>query len=69
METPLNSTDLLHGMEAIAAFLGIKKRQAQHWADTTDMPTFKIGRTVCARRSSLKEWLAKRERGEAANDR
>ncbi|WP_107341501.1 DNA-binding protein [Agrobacterium pusense] len=57
----LNSADLIHGIEAIGSFLGITKNQAKHWAATTDMPTFKIGRSVCARRAALKDWLSKRE--------
>lgn len=56
-----NEVDLLHGMAAIADCLGIGERQAEYLATIKEIPTFKIGRRVCARRSSLKEWLRKRE--------
>ena len=57
----LNSADLLHGVPAIAAFMGLEERQARHLADTTNIPTFKIGGRICARRSSLRAWLAECE--------
>jgi hypothetical protein len=54
--TDTNTTaapDLLYGAHAIADFLGIKKRSAQHLIETKRIPYFKIGKTVCARRSKL----------------
>lgn len=53
--------DLLHGLPAIAGHLGIGARQAAHLKDTAGLPTFKLGKTVCARRSTLNAWLAERE--------
>lgn len=53
--------DVLSGMKAIADALGVPKRQAYHWSYTAGLPTFRIGRTVCARRASLLAWLAKQE--------
>jgi len=44
---------LLHGMQAIADFLGVARRVAYYMAETGQIPTFKIGRTVCANRDSL----------------
>jgi hypothetical protein len=52
---------LLYGAEAIAAFLGIEVKQARHRIDEGKIPTFKIGATVCARRRTLKAWLASLE--------
>ena len=57
----LDSADLLYGFEAIGSFLGITPRQAKHRAAAGDMPTFKLGHHVCARRASLREWLAEEE--------
>ena len=45
--------DLLTGLQAIADHLGWTKRQTQHRADAGELPTFNIGRTVCALRSEL----------------
>ena len=40
------TADLLYGCEAIAEFLGIKKRAAQHLVETNRIPFFKIGKTL-----------------------
>ena len=53
--------DLLYGLHAIAGHLGMTPRQAKHRALTKLIPTFKIERTVCARRSSLDAWIAEQE--------
>ena len=45
--------DLLYGIEDIAKFLGVTKRAAYHLVERKRIPFFKIGRTLCARRSSL----------------
>jgi hypothetical protein len=52
---------LLYGAPAIARFLGLTERQVRHRVADGELPTFKIGGTVCARRASLIEWLAKAE--------
>jgi excisionase family DNA binding protein len=52
---------LLYGASAIAKFLGLTERQVRHRVADGELPTFKIGGTVCARRASLVAWLAKRE--------
>ena len=52
---------LLYGAPAIARFLGLTERQVRHRVADGELPTFKIGGTVCARRASLIEWLARRE--------
>lgn len=53
--------DLLYGMPRIAAFLRMKPAQARHLSDKGSLPTFRIGRRVCARRSTLRQWLADQE--------
>lgn len=51
--------DLLYGMEAVANHLGMTKRQALHLHEKGDIPTFKMGRTVCSRRSELEAHFAR----------
>jgi len=55
------SGDLLLGADKIAAWLGITRRQAYRLAYGGQLPTFKLGGTVAARKSSLSAWLAARE--------
>ncbi len=54
--------DLLTGVKAIAAHLGWTERQVLHQHEKGLIPTFKQGRLVCARRSTLAKHFAKRER-------
>lgn len=54
-------SDLLYGLEAIGKELGLGARQVQHLHDKGDLPTFKMGRTVCARRSTLAAHFAAQE--------
>ena len=53
--------ELLYGSAAIAAFLGIRQRQAYHLISTGGLPTFKIGDVVCARPDTVRAWIAERE--------
>ena len=53
--------DLLYGMEAIASHLGMGKRAALWQHEQGKLPTFKMGRTVCARRSALAAYFAEQE--------
>lgn len=55
--------DLLYGIEAIAACLRLRPRQVKHRAEAGQIPTFKIGGTVCSRRSTLRRWLNELEKG------
>lgn len=55
-------TDLLYGMTAIGDHLGLTARQAEHLAAKGVIPTFKLGGTVCARRSTLAKHFAEQER-------
>lgn len=60
-----NSGDLLMGADTIAKFLGISRRQTYRLVYDGLLPSFKLGGTVSARRSSLTKWLAEQE-GKAA---
>lgn len=52
-QTSIATPDLLYGVKSIAEFLGIKERSAQHLVETRRIPYFKVGKTVCARRSKV----------------
>jgi excisionase family DNA binding protein len=52
-DTTTEGPDLLYGARAIADYLGIKQRAAEHLIETKRIPFFKIGRTVAARRSKV----------------
>lgn len=56
--------DLLLGAEAIADFLfgdSGKRRQVYHLAQTNQLPIFKLGASLCARRSTLVTWIQAQE--------
>jgi hypothetical protein len=64
--TPALSADLLHGAEAIALFLfGSEKqrRKVYHLADNHGLPVFRMGATICGRKSTLLKWIEEQERG------
>ncbi|OBX20621.1 hypothetical protein A9995_02670 [Erythrobacter sp. QSSC1-22B] len=52
------NNDLLYGLKRVAKFLEITPRQAQHLHDTDQIPTFKLGKIVCARKTGLNEHFA-----------
>jgi hypothetical protein len=53
--------DLLHGAGAIAEFLGVNKRRVYHLHETRVIPSFNLGNVVCARRSALRQHIARLE--------
>jgi hypothetical protein len=56
-----NAADLLLGANAIAKFLGITPRQTYRLVYDEIVPSFKVGGTVSARKSSLLRWMAEKE--------
>ena len=48
----------LFGIKAIADHGGMTERQASYRAELGQLPTFKMGRTLCASRAALDAWLA-----------
>lgn len=44
---------ILYGMDAIAEYLGLPKRVASHLHDKGNLPTFRLGSRICARRIEL----------------
>jgi hypothetical protein len=53
----VDDLDLLTGAEAIATFMGVKPRRVYHLTETGQLPVFRIGTTLCARRSTLRHWI------------
>lgn len=49
--------DLLMGAAAIARYLGVTSRQVYRLHYGEIIPSFKLGGTVAARRSSLAKWM------------
>ena len=54
----MENADLISGARAIASRLGLTERQVRHHHELGRIPTFKIGTTIVARRSTLNAWLA-----------
>lgn len=54
--------DLLMGADAIAGFLGVTRRQVYRLVYDEIIPSFKLGGTVAARRSSLTRWMEQLEK-------
>jgi hypothetical protein len=70
---PEFSQDLLRGADAIAEFLfgsgGRKRRKVYHLVTTSNLPVFKLGSTICARRSVLLKWIRDQEERHYNNTR
>jgi excisionase family DNA binding protein len=60
-ETENTGPDLLYGVQAIANYLGVKRRVAYHLIETDRLPVFKIGKTVCSKRSTVSAALEQME--------
>ena len=61
---PEFSKDLLRGAAEIAEFLFGSpnlRRRVYHLAASSNVPVWKLGSTLCARRSTLKLWIAEQE--------
>ncbi len=55
------SDDLLRGANEIAAFMGLSRRQIYHLVHTSELPVFRLGAILCARRSRLLAWIELQE--------
>ena len=67
---PNFAQDLLRGADEIAGFLYgdcAQRRKVYHLAATSNLPIFKLGSMLCARRSVLLRWITDQE-GRHAND-
>jgi hypothetical protein len=59
------SKDILRGADAIAEYLfGDRRlrRKVYHLASTSKFPHFKLGSKLCARKSTVTEWIENQER-------
>jgi len=56
-----NEIDLLAGADQIAAFMGLKVRRVYHLAEMQRLPVFRLGATLCARKSTLLKWIEEME--------
>jgi hypothetical protein len=65
MTHPVDKTDILVSHKAIAIFLGLTPRQVSWWDEQGVLPTFKVGRSVCARKSTLLQWIEDQEKEQA----
>jgi hypothetical protein len=57
--------DVLRGAGQIATFLFgevTARRRVYDLADSGALPVFRLGTTICARRSTLLDWIAEQER-------
>jgi hypothetical protein len=54
-DTKKPTADLLYGVPAIAEFLGMTPAAVYHLAAQKRIPTFKVGKTICARRARILE--------------
>jgi hypothetical protein len=64
-EIPMMADDLLRGADEIADFFyGNKeqRRKVYHLVATSNLPVFKLGAMICARKSILLQWIADQER-------
>lgn len=57
----MSETDLIYGLAAIGSAIGLTARQVEHLIANGQLPSFKLGRTVCARRSTLAKHFAAQE--------
>lgn len=53
--------DLLQGADSIASYMGLSRRQAYHLVAAGRIPTFRMGATICARKSTILNWIAQQE--------
>lgn len=64
--------DTLRGAQEIAFFLYADRklrRKVYHLAATSNLPVFKLGSVICARKSVLLKWVTEQEARHAANNR
>ena len=61
------SEDILIGAEAISAFTGWKRRRVFHLAEKGEIPCFKVGGIIHARKSTLIRWIEQMESRSMAN--
>jgi hypothetical protein len=69
---PEFAEDMLRGAGEIANFLfgdPAMRRKVYHLADTSNIPVFKLGSMICARKSVLLAWIRQQEERHANDNR
>jgi hypothetical protein len=69
---PEFAKDLLRGAVEIAQYLygdPGRRRKVYHLAATSNLPIFKLGSMICARKSVLLEWIKNQEERRAGENR
>ena len=64
-DRPPLSSDILEGAAAIAEYLlgTPDQRRRIYWlAENQSLPLFRLGQTLCARKSTLSQWIGEQER-------
>jgi hypothetical protein len=59
------ANDLLTGADQIAGFIygnPKKRRQVYHLAENAKLPVFRMGAIICARKSTILQWIADQEK-------
>jgi excisionase family DNA binding protein len=51
--TYIVADDVLNGANEIARFLGISRRSVYHYIENGELPVFRLGSKLCARKSTL----------------
>lgn len=57
--------DLLEGADEISAFIfgdRSKRRKIYHLAQSSNLPVFRLGAVLCARKSRITEWIEDQEK-------
>jgi hypothetical protein len=71
-QDPEFAQDLLRGAEEIAWFLFADRklrRKVYHLVATSNVPVFKLGSMICARKSVLLKWIEDQEERHAGENR
>lgn len=61
---PRHAADILKGAASIAAFLlgsPSRRREIYYLVERRGLPVFRLGAMICARRSTLMDWMARQE--------
>lgn len=51
------TADLLYTVPSIAEYLDLQEAQARHQIARGRIPTFRMGKIICSRKSWLRSWL------------
>lgn len=61
LPTLVLADDMLYGADAIADYLGMRRRRVYHAVEQGHIPVLRIGQLICARKSRLLKWIGEME--------